>query len=93
MCACVCVSTNVPFGVNMSQISTLFCLSSCETDLQLYITLLTAKGEVGKLNVVLFPSLTFTYLEFSDAGFVVEVIILMGTSTDALPVGLQFQRL
>lgn len=70
--------------------STLFCLFSCEIDLQLYITLLTAKGEIRKLNILLFPGLTFTYLEFNDAGFVVEVISLMGPSTDALPVGLHF---
>lgn len=35
--------------------------------------------------------LNFTYLEFSDAGFVVvEIIICMGTASDALPVGLHF---
>lgn len=74
----------------MSWISTLIFLSSCETDVQLYIILLTAKEKIRKLNILLFPGLIFTYLEFSDAGFVVEVIILMGTSTDALPVGLHF---
>lgn len=35
--------------------------------------------------------LNFTYLEFSDAGFVVvEIIICTGTASDALPVGLHF---
>lgn len=75
----------------MSYISTLFCLSSCETELHLYITLLTIKREIRKQNVMLFTGLGFTYLEFSDAGFVVvEIIICMGMATDALPVGLHF---